>query len=91
MLPVDAALHGLECGTCARLLPQPLPEVCLHSLFPSCADWDKVLPHLDYALFCIKSPIPGAQVPLLGSRMQLTTCCRTGPSRAAAQPAPAPL
>ena len=22
--------------------------------------WDKVLPHLDYALFCIKSPIPGA-------------------------------
>lgn len=80
-----AALHGLECGTCARFLPEPLPELCLLSLLPWRADWDKVLPHLDYALFCIKSPIPGVQVLLLGSRrVQLATCCPTGPSRAAA-------
>ena len=38
-------------------LPPPAGQGMKHS------HWDKVLPHLDYALFCIKSPIPGGCQP----------------------------
>lgn len=56
-----------------------VPELCccVHCPLP-CADWDKVLPHLDYALFCIKSPIPGAAEVGAAAGWSLPACRLTG-------------
>lgn len=59
-LACPAASAAVECW---RSLARPcgLPARAGQGLKHS--HWDKVLPHLDYALFCIKSPIPGGLRP----------------------------